>query len=167
MYKCMLSVKRLLSISLLLMLSLLAGCGADSQVDLVYSETEAHSHHAEDLSVELTLLDRFQQPSDVFLQGEAIELVLSVTNHTDDVLVLDFDTGQQYDFYVDAWFGEVWAWSENKSFAAGSSHLDIPPRSTVSVSEFVDSDQFNRGNYTATGMFVSQGLTASVDFRVD
>ncbi len=149
------------------MFSLLVGCGADSQVDLVYTQTEDSSHHQADPSVELTLLDRFQQPSDVFSQGEPIELVLSVTNHSDDVLVFDFDTGQQYDFYVDAWFGEVWAWSDNKLFAAGSSHLDIPPRSTVSVSEFFDSDQFNRGNYTVTGVFVSQGLTASVDFRVD
>jgi hypothetical protein len=159
-------IKPFMKIAVLLLTAILVGCGSGYEADLTIVPNDSHRHQAA-LSVEFALLDRFQQPASVFYQGERIEMVLSVTNNSDTGIIFNFDSGQQYDFYVDSLFGQVWAWSDNKFFSAALSHLDIPPYSTVSISEFVDSDRFNIGNYTATGVFVTQGVSASVDFRVD
>lgn len=158
-------IKSFMKIAVLLLVSVLVGCGSDYQADLTIAPN--NNLNRVDLSVELTLLDRFLQPSSVFIQGEAMEMVLSVTNNSDTGIIFNFDSSQQYDFYVDSLFGQVWAWSDNKLFSAALSQLDIPPHSTVSISEFVDSDRFNIGNHTATGVFVNQGLSANVDFRVE
>lgn len=157
----------LMKIVLLMFVTLLVGCGSDSDSETESTVTPNNPYrNTVNLSVELALLDRFSRATSVFYQGEEIEMVLRVSNNTDTGVIFDFDTGQQYDFYVDSAFGQVWAWSDNKLFSAAISQLDIPPRSTVSISEFVDANRFGVGNYTATGAFVNQGLSVSVDFRV-
>jgi hypothetical protein len=157
-------IKHIRNLSVMLLMVLLVGCGSGYETDISY--TDDHGSGNTDLSVDLTLYDRFEQPSDVFSQGESIELVLTITNYSNDVIGFDFDSAQRYDFYVDSVFGEEWAWSDDKLFEARSGIVDIPPHSSVSYSEFVDSGRFYPGNYTAEGVFVGQGLSARTSFRV-
>ena len=49
--------------------------------------------------------------------GEPIVLRVEVTNGTDEPVVLEFSTGQRYDFVMDgAEGGTAWRWSADKAF---------------------------------------------------
>ncbi len=62
----------------------------------------------------------------VRMVGDTAHLVLHVTNHGPDAMVLDFPTGQEADFTIERQDGDsLWQWSEDTSFTQATGTLRI------------------------------------------
>jgi len=148
---------------LMVVLSLLSGCGASSS-----NSSEASLQ----LEQNFNLKDTFSQQSNNFLQGENIELFLVLTNHSANAVTLTFSSGQQYDFYIKSSIdAEVWRWSENKVFTLDTTELTLRAGESVEVSEiwnqeFSGSDMAAVGSYSAFGLFLGQPETLQFDFII-
>jgi len=61
------------------------------------------------IQVNLVLRNTFSQESNSFIQGEAIGILLTTTNTTNEPITLNFTSSQQYDFCIETTSGaEVW-----------------------------------------------------------
>ncbi len=70
---------------------------------------------------------RFTTDKLIYRVGTTITVKYTITNLTDQPLVLTFPSAQQYDWTVtDAEGNLVYQWMANKRFAAGITHLTIP-----------------------------------------
>lgn len=134
----------------------------------------AGCQHAADPSIEVDLIlrDTFQQKSNSFAQGEAIEFFLTATNVTNKPITLTFSSAQQYDFYITSTSGaEVWRWSSDKSFTTTITQLIVPAQGTVETSETWNQGLQIGGNipigsYTAFGSFRDQSAIAQFSFTI-
>lgn len=120
------------------------------------------------LEVTLILRDKFAQESDSFTQGESIEFFLTVSNNSDNAVILNFSSGLQYDFYIKSSSNvEVWRWSDGKVFTQAQTEITVPAHDTVHVSEtwnqeLAGGENIAIGRYTASGSFPDK--TARADF---
>lgn len=153
---------RLLLLAIILLPLTLSGCKSSSE-----SEPEVVK-----LQTSLILRDEFQQQSDSFVQGESIELLLSVTNPSNTDVKLRFSSGQQYDFYIESdSYEEVWRWSANRLFIAALTELLVPAGETVEVSEVWDQQvaadvYLDIGSYKVYGSFLEQSPEAEFAFTI-
>lgn len=70
---------------------------------------------------------RFTTDKLIYRVGTTITVKYTITNLTDQPLVLTFPSAQQYDWTVtDAEGNLIYQWMANKRFAAGITHLTIP-----------------------------------------
>jgi hypothetical protein len=105
---------------------------------------------------------------EVEVAANTVRLVLHVTNPTNRPVVLEFSSGQRYDFAVRSADGQdVWRWSADKSFMQALSSQTIAPGETI---DFVESWQpGNRtGSFTATAELVATNhrLQERTDFQI-
>lgn len=73
---------------------------------------------------------------EVEVRGDSVRLVLHVSNPTNQPVVLEFSSGQRYDFAVRTAAGaDVWRWSADKSFMQALGSETIPAGGTLDYSE--------------------------------
>lgn len=153
--------KLLQKIGLLLICVVLVGCGAEA--DVTVSRNTYVSQ--EGLEVRLTLLDRFDQPSNLFAQGELMTFEISVINNSNDVAVVRFPREYRVEFYVDTAGGQLVA---TKDFDLGIDELSIPAYGSYVISEPWDvSDYLDIGRYVAYGSFLDSLDLNEVSFTID
>jgi len=124
------------------------------------------------LNTDFELLDKFDQTSSSFNQNEIITFSMSATNSNGEVIILQFNNGQRYDFYVlNDDNRELWRWSADKSFTQALEQLEIQPEETIKLAEswnqqLTDGSQLEPGNYTAVGYYHDQTQTVEFDFSI-
>jgi len=102
--------------------------------------------------------DSLNQDSKRFSQGEEIEFILSVKNNSSQEGVLAFNSGQQFDFYVeDANNFEVWRWSANQLFTQALTEIKIPAGETVTFKQKWN-QRLNNGTLIPTGDYKMYGF---------
>lgn len=73
---------------------------------------------------------------EVEVRGDTVRMVLHVTNPTNQPVVLEFSSGQRYDFAVRTVTGaDVWRWSADKSFMQALGSETIPAGGTLDYAE--------------------------------
>ena len=150
-------------LKILLFSFLLVSCGGSSDSD--------DSNNSQ-LQVSLILRDIFDQESDSFIQGEEIELFLEITYNGSETVTLNFNSGQQYDFYIlSSEETELWRWSDGKGFTQALTELVIPAGETFAVTEVWDQtlpgdEIIAIGSYTVFGSFLDQSPEAEFSFTI-
>lgn len=97
----------------------LGGCNSDS------GDTPVT---ASDFIVSLETTDRFDQSATTFIQGEPINMLLSIRNVSADSKTLTFGTSQHFDFLIrDNTGAPVWGWSDGIAFATAFNAVAIAP----------------------------------------
>jgi hypothetical protein len=106
------------------MLLILGGCNHEN-----------NTNSTSEVDVTIKTLDKFGQVSTSFVQGDEINIVLSIKNISPDRQTLSFPSSKQYDFVIkDNSGAEVWRWSNGKVFAAVISSYDIASGETKTFS---------------------------------
>lgn len=104
----------------------------------------------------------------IYAPGERVVMTLSVTNPTESAVVLDFASGQRFDFGVSDVDGKaLWTWSANKNFIAamGSEVIEAGASLTYEVDEYVVSRE---GVFALEARLTSfEPLATDVFFAVD
>lgn len=96
----------------------------------------------------------------VEVRSDSVRIVLHVTNPTNQPVVLEFSSGQRYDFAVRTAAGaDVWRWSADKSFLQALGSETIPPGGTLDYAEV-----WVPGN--RTGSFIAVAELTSLNHRV-
>jgi len=151
-------------IVILAALALFVACGDDA----------TRSPPSDDLNQKLLLLDTSNQELITFNQGETIRFSLSITNTSDTETTLNFSSGQQYDIYIrpsTATSGEIWRWSDDKAFTAGTTSLVISPMAPKVVTAYWDQTLMadgvlEIGSYQAYARFLTQTESAQFSFTI-
>ena len=100
--------------------------------------------------------------------GEPIVLRVEVTNGTDEPVVLEFSTGQRYDFVMDgAEGGTAWRWSADKAFIQVLGEEQLAPGESLTYEERFEGS-LAAGTYTVVAMLVATNvaLEARTTIRV-
>ena len=90
---------------------------------------------------------------------DVIEVTLELRNTSDQPLVLDFSTGQRYDFAILSTPADtVWSWSEGRMFMQMLGQETVQPNQVLVYREQV-SPQLPAGTFTIVGRIVAQDQT--------
>ena len=105
---------------------------------------------------------------EIYAAEDVIELTLELENNSDQPLMLNFSTGQRYEFTISKPPGEtVWSWSEERMFMQMLGQETVGPNQVLAYHEQI-SPELSAGTYTVTGRIVAQNetLVASVTIVV-
>ena len=131
-------------------LLLVLGCGGNHNAEPDPADAAASEDQAMALASSV----------EVEVRGDSVRMVLHVTNPTNQPVVLEFSSGQRYDFAVRTEQGaDVWRWSADKSFMQALGSETIPPGGTVDYGE-----SWAPGN--RTGSFVAIAELTSTSHRI-
>lgn len=140
----------------------LIGCGGSSNSEPSNPQIEAT----------LILIDTFSQESQNFSQGEDIEFLLTLTNSSTASVTLDFNSGQQYDFYINSPDGvNVWRWSDEGVFIQALTTLTIGAGESLEVRQvwnqvLPDGETISIGDYSAFGLLLGQSPSEAFNFSI-
>jgi hypothetical protein len=109
----------------LMWLAVLAACSANQTSD----QERANANTPGDSAVTLA------SSVEVEVGPNDVRLVFHITNPSDRPVVLEFSSGQRYDFAVRNAAGEVWRWSAAQSFMQALGRETIPPGGSLRYSE--------------------------------
>ena len=125
-------------------------CGGANRVEPDRADTPASGENTSTLASSV----------EVEVRGDSVRLVLHVTNPANRPVVLEFTSGQRYDFAIRTAAGaDVWRWSADKSFIQVLGSETIPPGGTVDYSEvWMPGDR--------TGSFVAVAELTATNYRV-
>lgn len=99
---------------------------------------------------------------DVEVLQDSCRFSLIVSNNTDTEIILQFPTGQQYDFVVKSSDGQiVWQWSRGMAFIQMFTSLILNPHEEK---RFTDEYSFPTGEYIAQGILTSTPKKFFTDF---
>jgi len=91
--------------------------------------------------------------------GDTIELTLDLRNDSDDPLVLDFVTGQRYDFAIlTTQEDTVWSWSRGKAFTQVLGQETVQPDQGLVYSERIG-PELPPGTFQIHGRIVARDNT--------
>jgi len=94
-----------------------------------------------------------------YAPGDAIELTLELRNDSDNPLVLDFTTGQRYDFAIlRTQEDTVWSWSKGRFFTQVLGQETVQPDQALLYSERIRPD-LAPGTFQIHGRVVARGKT--------
>jgi len=94
-----------------------------------------------------------------YTAGDVIGLTLELQNNSDQPLVLDFSSGQRYDFAILRTPADtVWSWSEERMFMQMLGQETVQPNQVLVYREQV-SPQLPAGTFTIAGRIVAQDQT--------
>ena len=94
-----------------------------------------------------------------YTTGDVIELTLELQNNSDQPLVLDFSSGQRYDFAILRTPADtVWYWSEERMFMQMLGQETVQPNQVLVYREQV-SPQLPAGMFTIVGRIIAQDQT--------
>lgn len=121
----------------LIALAVLAGCSANQTPN----EDRADAATTGDSAV------RLASSVEVEVGANDVRLVFHITNPSDRPVVLEFSSGQRYDFAVRNAAGVVWRWSAAQSFMQALGTETIPAGGSLRYSETWPSGQ-QTGSFT-------------------
>ena len=114
---------------------------------LILDGCNNNNNTAANFDVSIKTLDKFNQVSTSFVQGEKVNIVLSIKNISAVKQTLSFSSSKQYDFVIkDNKDSEVCRWSTGLAFAAAFTSYDIASGETKNFS--YQWDQTISGNGT-------------------
>jgi len=99
-------------------------------------------------------------------------LLLEITNNGSETVRLNFNSGQQFDFYI---LGpeeiELWRWSDDKAFTEALTELVLPAGGSFLVAEVWEQSLpeggiMPIGSYTVFGSFLNQSPETEFNFRI-
>jgi len=94
-----------------------------------------------------------------YTTDDVIELMLELQNNSEQPLILDFSTGQRYDFaIVRSPADTVWSWSKERMFMQMLGQETVQPNQVLVYREQVSS-QLPAGTFTIVGRIVAQDQT--------
>ena len=94
-----------------------------------------------------------------YATDDVIGLTLELQNNSDQALVLDFSTGQRYDFAIlQSPADTVWSWSEERMFMQMLGQETVGANQVLVYHEQIN-PQLSAGTYTVTGRIVAQNQT--------
>ena len=94
-----------------------------------------------------------------YTTDDVIELMLELQNNSEQPLILDFSTGQRYDFaIVRSPADTVWSWSKERMFMQMLGQETVQPNQVLVYREQV-SPQLPAGTFTIVGRIVAQDQT--------
>lgn len=104
---------------------------------------------------------------EVELGAKDVRLVFHITNPTDQPVVLEFTSGQRYDFAVRNASGELWRWSASQMFMQALGTETIPARGSLRYSEVWSSGN-RTGSFTATAQLTATNhpIEQRTDFEI-
>jgi hypothetical protein len=147
----------------ILFLLILISCNGSSKNDVIEKSG---------LEIKFILKDEFNQESKSFVQAENIELFITLTNNSTEVITLNFGSSKMYDFYILTLTNdEIWRWSADKVFATVVSNREIMPGETIEGSEtwnqvLADGEIISVGSYSVFGSFLDQSPEVQFDFEI-
>lgn len=83
--------------------------------------------------------------------GEEIVVKINAYNPQNSKIILDFSSGQRYDFYLKKNGQEVWRWSEGKFFTMALAREEIAPGQELEYQADIPSQELAPGRYTLAG----------------
>lgn len=87
--------------------------------------------------------------------GQAVRLRISLVNSSGRAEAVVFPDAQQYDFWVRRGSREVWRWSDDRSFAAAITTLDLQSQDPRMFSETWTPER--EGTYDVFGTITTKG----------
>jgi len=99
---------------------------------------------------------------------DSVHLILQVTNVSTSAVVLDFPSGQSFDFLVSRGGFEIWRWSADRSFTQALRTETLPPGETRAFDAAWRPTAGTRGDFVAVGRLTARGRPAEqrADFRL-
>jgi hypothetical protein len=176
--------KKLLSLSLSVMLLLLAGCLPEENGT---DEAAGGEQERSDFEVALVLKDKFGVPQGVYAAGfvattpvleadDPVSFELSIKNNTDQLQTLNFGCTLHYDFSIfSAEMGQVWQLSESASggcFAAITSFSLQPGEVHTESFDWnhgigdLEAEGAPTGGYVVTGWYLGRPESATVSMII-
>lgn len=92
-----------------------------------------------------------------YVQGEIVNLTLSVSNTGMDTVFLNFYSSQQYDFTATTSGSLVWRWSQGRVFLPVILPVRLSPGQTITYRE-IWNQKSNSGSQVPPGSYVMQGI---------
>jgi hypothetical protein len=135
-------------------LAVLAACSANQTPN----EERADNASRPDSAVKLA------SSVEVEVGANDVRLVFHVTNPSDRPVVLEFSSGQRYDFAIRNAAGEVWRWSAAQSFMQALGTETLPAGGSLRYSETWPSAQ-RTGSFTVTAQLTA--LNYPIEQRAD
>lgn len=109
---------------------------------------------------------RLAADPDALVAGGAIDFSLTVTNNSDDELVLDFPDGQRFDFEVSEGGTPLWRWATDMFFPQMLGRERVPAGDSLVWSVTLGTG-VPAGHYTARGtMTTNSPVTVELEFDV-
>jgi uncharacterized protein (DUF58 family) len=90
----------------------------------------------------------------VYASGDAIEMILEVSNRTNKEITLNFRDAQRFDFVIRKNGETLWLWSEGKMFAQVLGEKRLGPNESVAYTARF-AEKLAPGTYTVEAMIVS------------
>ncbi|MGV6858068.1 MAG: BsuPI-related putative proteinase inhibitor [bacterium] len=129
------------------------------------------------VELSFSVVDKFDQPSAAFVQGDTLTLRLTIENKADTEQRLQFSTAQLYDFEVTDLDGNrVWLWSDGQVFAQALTELTLSPQQQLDLDTHWDlmvTDQNDGssallpvGEYIFHGSFVGYDAPDSIQVSI-
>lgn len=131
---------------------------------------ENNTNSTSEFDVTIKTLDKLGQVSTSFVQGDEINMVLSIKNISPDGKTLSFPSSKQYDFVIkDRNDAEVWRWSDGKFFSAVFSSYDIASGETKIFSYQWDQTISGNGVLIPIGRYIleAEDIGVSVNPKQD
>src|SRR5690606_36665342 len=88
--------------------------------------------------------------------GDSVQFVMQVTNTTAQPVVLEFRSGQRFDFVVERDGAEVWRWSDGQMFTQALSSEPLPAGGTLSYSTPWAPGPAAGGEFTVRGVLTAE-----------
>ena len=106
----------------------------------------------------LVVRDSFDQIANTFNTGEDIQLEIVLVNTSEESYLLEFDTEQQFDFFVtDPNFTPVWNWSQGQTFEPRLTSIRLEPQQRIQL-RATWNQLDNNGQAVPTGTYPVQGI---------
>ncbi len=121
----------------------------------------------------VVLKDKFDQPNNIFLQGEIIKIELSIDRQTNPDNVLKFDSFKFYDVYIEDVAGkEVWRMSDNHTYKQEATELSFQASQKITFLDvwgqiLKDGGNISTGTYTLFAFWVGYGDVAQTAITIN
>jgi hypothetical protein len=116
------------------------------------------------LPAQSQLTIKIQTDKTSYKLGEPVKISLSVTNPSEQEMIIRFNSGQYYDFWVQKDGKEVWRWSRGKAFIQAFTSITLKAGETKTFSD-TWKQLTNDGEQTAPGAYAVFGQLTTVPPR--
>lgn len=140
-----------------LLLALMAAVTVPAASEPQISETNSKSIYSKVISTVLTDKKSYKI-------GESVNLTLVVENTSSQSIVLNFSSGQRFDFWIQAGSKEVWRWSSDKMFTQALTSMTLKPGEKKTFTANWDQKDSN-GNQTLAGNYTAFGQLTTMQTR--
>lgn len=152
----MTKTRTLLTGLIVLLLAASAGCTSRSTLERVYPKNK-HSIESRVFVGELRVT--FATVERSFSDKDTIPLCIQIKNMSDEVITLNYASGQRYDFAIVNSAGEqIWQWEAGRNFALVSTAVDLKVGQRQTFCENLAPGFLKPGTYTIEGKSMADEL---------